>query len=166
MPNVTLKGSPVTLTGTEIQVGQSAPDFNVQLQDMGDYTLQSGAGKTRIFLTLPSLDTPVCDSEVRRFNEEASKLPDTEIVALSMDLPMAQARWCGAAGVERVKTASDHRDASFGKAYGALVSGGPLDRFLCRAVFVVDGDNKVKHVQYVPEIAEEPDYDAVLSALQ
>ncbi len=93
MPHVTLKGNPVTLTGTEIQVGQSAPDFNVQLQDMGDYTLQSGAGKTRIFLTLPSLDTPVCDSEVRRFNEEASKLPDTEIVALSMDLPMAQARW-------------------------------------------------------------------------
>ncbi len=166
MPQVTLKGNPVTLEGTEIQVGQSAPDFNVQLQDMSDYTLQSGAGKTRIFLAVPSLDTPVCDTEVRRFNEEASKLPDTEIVAVSMDLPMAQARWCGAAGVENVKTVSDHRDASFGKAYGALVSGGPLARFLCRAVFVVDGDNKVTHVQYVPEIAEEPDYDAVLSALQ
>jgi thioredoxin-dependent peroxiredoxin len=116
MATVSFKGSPVTLLGSEVKVGQAAPDFKVQKSaDMSDYTLASAAGKTRIIATVPSLDTPVCDLETKRFNEEASKLPNVEIVCISMDLPFAQKRWCGAANVDKVVTASDHRDASFGK---------------------------------------------------
>src|ERR1041385_3838868 len=108
MANVTLKGNPVTLTGDEVKVGQTAPDFKVQKIDMSDYTLNSSSGKTRIIASVPSLDTPVCDTETRRFNEEAAKLPNVEIVCVSMDLPFAQKRWCGAAGVDKLLTASDH----------------------------------------------------------
>src|SRR5688572_19739209 len=129
MATVSFKGSPVTLLGSEVKVGQGAPDFKVQKSaDMSDYTLSSSTGRTRIIATVPSLDTPVCDQETRRFNEEASQLPNVEIVAVSMDLPFAQKRWCGAAGIDKVLTASDHRDGSFGKNYGVLISGGPLDR--------------------------------------
>ncbi|MGQ0613924.1 MAG: thiol peroxidase [Planctomycetaceae bacterium] len=166
MPKVTLKGNPVNVTGTELKAGQKAPDFKLQKNDMSDYTLASGKGKVRILAAMPSLDTGVCDAETRRFNQEAAKFPNVEIVAVSMDLPMAQKRWCGAAGVDKVTTASDHRDASFGKAYGCLVAGGPLDRFLCRAVFVVGPENEIRHVQYVPEISTEPDYAKVLAALK
>src|SRR5215510_15323297 len=164
MASVSLKGKPVNLVGAEVKVGQDAPDFILQKTDMSDYTLASGAGKTRIIAAVPSLDTPVCDMETRRFNEEAARLPDVEIVCVSMDLPFAQKRWCGAAGVNQVVTASDHRDASFGKNYGVLVSGGPLDRLNARAVFVIDGENKIKYAEYVKEIAEHPDYDAALAA--
>src|SRR5262245_51212356 len=126
MATVTFKGSPVTLLGNEVKVGQTAPDFKVQKSaDMSDYTLSSA--KTRIIATVPSLDTPVCDLETKRFNEEASKLSNVEVVCISMDLPFAQKRWCGAANVDKVVTASDHRDATFGKNYGVLISGGPLD---------------------------------------
>jgi thiol peroxidase len=162
--SVTFKGNTLTLGGTEVQAGQTAPDFTVQKTDMSDYTLASGAGKTRIFVAVPSLDTGVCDAEVRRFNEEAAKAPDTEIVALSMDLPFAQKRWCGAAGVENVVAASDHRAASFGEAYGVLIQGGPLDRILARAIFVVGPDDTLRHVEYVRDIGEHPDYDAALAA--
>ncbi|HEY3304695.1 MAG TPA: thiol peroxidase [Candidatus Binatia bacterium] len=162
---ISFKGNPVNLVGNEVKVGQAAPDFKVQKSaDMSDYTLGSGAGKTRIFATVPSLDTPVCDQETRRFNEEAAKLSNVEIVTVSMDLPFAQKRWCGAAGIDKVVTASDHRDASFGKNYGVLISGGPLDRVLARAVFVVGPDNKLKHVEYVSDIAQHPNYDAALAA--
>jgi thioredoxin-dependent peroxiredoxin len=164
MASVTLKGNPVTLVGNELKVGDAAPEFKLQKGDLSDYTLASSAGKTRVFLAVPSLDTPVCDAETRRFNEEASKLPGTEIVCVSVDLPFAQKRWCGAAGVENVVAASDHREASFGKSYGVLISGGPLDRVLARAVFVVGPDNKIKHVEYVKEITEHPNYDAALAA--
>lgn len=165
MATVTFKGNPLTLQGDEVKVGQAAPDFKVQKSsDMGDYALATSAGKTRIIVSVPSLDTPVCDMETRRFNEEASKLSDIEVLCVSMDLPFAQKRWCGAAGVEQVVTASDHRDASFGKNYGVLVSGGPLDRLLARAVFVIGPDNKVKYAEYVKEIAEHPNYEAVMSA--
>lgn len=165
MATVTFKGNPVTLQGEEVKVGQAAPDFNIQKSsDMSDYTLASTAGKTRILVAVPSLDTPVCDTEVRRFNEEAAKLSDVEIVTISMDLPFAQKRWCGAAGVDKVITASDHRDASFGKNYGVLISGGPLDRIHARSVFVVGPDNTVKYAEYVKDIAEQPNYDAVLEA--
>ena len=162
MPQVTLKGNPVNVVGTEVQAGQKSPDFCIQANDMSDYTLATDSGKTRIFCTIPSLDTPVCDTEMRRFNEEASKLSNTVVIGVSVDLPMAQGRWCAAAGVENIKTASDHRDVSFGRAFGCLVEGGPLDRFLCRAIFVVGPDDTIQHVEYVGEIAEEPDYDAVL----
>jgi thiol peroxidase len=162
---VSFKGNPVNLLGNEVKAGQAAPDFKVQKSaDMSDYTLASGAGKTRIIATVPSLDTPVCDLETKRFNEEAAKLSNVEIVTISMDLPFAQKRWCGAAGIDKVVTASDHRDASFGKNYGVLISGGPLDRILARAVFVVGPDNKLKHVEYVSDIAQHPNYDAALAA--
>ena len=165
MATVTFKGSPVTILGNEVKVGQTAPDFKVQKSaDMSDYTLSSAGGKTRIIATVPSLDTPVCDLETKRFNEEASKLTNVEIVCISMDLPFAQKRWCGAAGVTRVKTLSDFRDKEFGRTYGVLVKDGPLDRVLARAVFVIGADNKLKHVEYVSSIADHPNYDAALAA--
>jgi thiol peroxidase len=166
MANVSLRGNPVTLVGDEVKVGQTAPDFNIQKSDMSEYSLGSSAGKTRVILSVPSLDTPVCDAETKRFNQEASKIPDVEIACISMDLPFAMKRWCGAAGVDKVVTASDHRDASFGKSYGVLIDGGPLDRMHARAVFVVGPDDKLKYVEYVSDIANHPDYDAVLSAAQ
>lgn len=142
-----------------------APDFKIQKSsDLSDYTLASTAGKTRILVAVPSLDTPVCDTETRRFNEEAANLPEVEIVTISMDLPFAQKRWCGAAGVDKLVTASDHRDASFGENYGVLISGGPLDRLHARAVFVVGADNTIKYAEYVKDITEQPNYEAVLAA--
>lgn len=165
MASVTFKGNPVTLQGSEVQVGQTAPDFNIQKSsDMGDYTLATSAGKTRILVAVPSLDTPVCDMETRRFNEEAANLPEVEIVTISMDLPFAQKRWCGAAGVDKLITASDHRNASFGQNYGVLIQGGPLDRLHARAVFVVGADNTVKYAEYVKDITEHPNYEAALAA--
>ena len=165
MATVMFKDKPVTLLGNEVKVGQAAPDFKIQKSsDISDYTLASAAGKTRIIASVPSLDTPVCDLETKRFNEEASKLPNVEIICVSMDLPFAQKRWCGAANIDKVITASDHRDASFGKNYGVLISGGPLDRVLARAVFVVGPDNKLKHVEYVSSIGDHPNYDTALAA--
>lgn len=164
MPQVTLKGNPVQLAGSEVKVGQAAPDFKLQNTALDDVTLSSSAGKTRIIATVPSLDTPVCHMETKKFNEEAAQLPNVEILVVSTDLPFGQKRWCGAEGVDKVACLSDHRDASFGKAYGVLINGGKLDRCLARAVFVVGPDNTVKHVEYVGEIAEHPNYDAVLAA--
>lgn len=164
MPTVTLKGTPVKLLGEPVSVGQKAPDFKVQALDLSDYTLSTDAGKTRIFCALPSLYTGVCDMEMRRFNQEAAKLPNTVVVAISMDSPFAMKQWCGAADAGNIKAVSDHREASFGRNYGCLVSGGGFDRLLCRAVFVVGPDDKVKHVEYVPEIGTEPNYDAALAA--
>ncbi|MBN1104647.1 MAG: thiol peroxidase [Deltaproteobacteria bacterium] len=166
MAAVTFKGSPVSLSGSEVKVGQQAPDFKVQKNDMSDYTLASAQGKTRILASVPSLDTPVCDLETRRFNQDAASLPNVEIVVVSMDLPFAQKRWCGAAGVDKLITASDHRDASFARNYGVLITGGPLDRLSARAVFVIGPDNRVKYVEYVKEIGEQPNYEAVLAALK
>src|SRR5215510_13495876 len=165
MANVTFKGAPVALEGNAVRVGQTAPDFRTQKSaDMSDYSLASSSGKTRILLSVPSLDTPVCDAETKRFNEQAAKVPGVEIACVSMDLPFAMKRWCGAAGVDNVVTASDHRDGSFGKNYGVLIEGGPLDRVLARAVFVVGPDDKVRYAEYVSDIANHPDYDAVLAA--
>jgi thiol peroxidase len=161
---VTLKGNPQTLEGPELRTGDHAPDFKLQANDMSDVTLSAGKGKVRILCTVPSVDTPVCDKETRRFNEEAAKLSGVEILTISVDLPMAQKRWCGAAGIERVKTLSDHRTVEFGRNYGVLIKGGPLDRFLARAIFVVDKNDKLAHVEYVPEIGQEPNYDAALNA--
>lgn len=164
MPAVTLKGNPVTLLGNEVKVGQAAPDFKLQKQDLSDYTLGNSTGKMRIIASVPSLDTPVCDTETKRFNEAAAKLANVEVVCVSMDLPFGQKRWCGASHVEKVVCVSDHRDGSFGKSYGVLISGGALDRILCRAIFVVGPDNKVKHVEYVKEITEQPNFEAALAA--
>jgi len=164
MASVTFKGNPITLIGNEVRVGQTAPDFKVQKIDLTEYTLSASAGRTRIVASVPSLDTPVCDLETKRFNEEAAKLPNVEIVCVSMDLPFAQKRWCGAASVDKVITASDHREASFARNYGVLISGGPLDRLTARAVFVIGPDDKVRHVEYVKDITEHPNYEAVLAA--
>jgi thiol peroxidase len=162
---VTFRGNPVTLAGSEIKAGQDAPDFTAVDNGLQDVRLSDAKGKVVIISSVPSLDTPVCDTETRRFNEEASKLGENvEVWTISMDLPFAQKRWCGAAGVDRVKTVSDFRDRSFGETYGVLIKGGPLSGIGARAVFVVGPDGKVKHVEYVKEIGSEPDYSAALAA--
>jgi thiol peroxidase len=154
-------GNPVALAGDEVKVGQKAPDFNVTGNDMKPVTLKDTHGKVRIFCSVPSLDTGVCDTETRRFNTEAGKLPGVEVWTVSMDLPFAQKRWCGAAGVSAVKTVSDHKTASFGENWGVLE---PSRRLLCRAVFVVDADDAVKYVEYVQNVGTEPNYDAAIAA--
>jgi thioredoxin-dependent peroxiredoxin len=158
---VTLRGNPLTLVGPEIKVGDKAPDATVIGNDMKPVKLSDTAGKVRILASVPSLDTPVCDAETRRFNEEAANLPGVEILTVSMDLPMAQTRWCGAAGVKNVRTLSDYRERSFGPAFGVLIQEIQLD---ARAVFVLDKDNTVRYVEYVKEVAEHPNYTAALDA--
>ncbi len=161
---VTFQGNPLTLLGEGVEVGRPAPDFVALDTNLAPVSLSSMGGKIRVLCSVPSLDTPVCDMETRRFNQEASSLgPDVEIVALSMDLPFAQRRWCASAGVDRVRTLSDHRDASFGISYGALIK---ELRLLTRAVFVVDRKGVLRYVQWVKEITQEPDYDKVLEAVK
>ena len=156
---VTLFNNPFTLVGPEIRVGDRAPDFTLLDNDLKPVSLQDGSGKLRILSVVPSLDTPVCDQQTRRFNEEAAKLPQAEVLTISMDLPFAQKRWCGAAGVSNLRTLSDHRDASFGRAYGTLVKELRLN---ARAVFVLDKDDTVRHVEYVKEISTLPNFEAAL----
>ncbi|MEW6428581.1 MAG: thiol peroxidase [Thermodesulfobacteriota bacterium] len=161
---VTLQGSPITLVGPEPKVGDKAPEFSCVGNDLAPVSLGDFTGKVLILSSVPSLDTPVCDMETRRFNMEAEKLGENvRIVTISTDLPFAQKRWCGAAGVSRVITASDHRDVSFGLAYGVLIKD---LRLLARAIFVVDGGGVLRYRQLVPEIAQEPDYQAVLAAVR
>ena len=161
---VTMKGNPITLIGTELQVGDRAPDFVTIDNDLNPVSFDSFRGKVCIISSVPSLDTPVCDMETRRFNDEAGRLgDDVEILTISMDLPFAQKRWCGAAGVDRVQTLSDHRDAAFGQSYGVLIKG---LRLLARAVFVVDKEGTIRYIELVNEIASEPDYDSVLTAVK
>lgn len=164
MPQVTLKGNPVTLSGAELKPGQKAPDFKLQNTALDDVSLATYAGKTLVIASIPSLDTPVCHAETKRFNDEAAKLADVQVLVVSTDLPFGQKRWCGAENVDKVVSLSDHRDTSFGKSYGVLIQGGKLDRCLARAVFVVGKDGTLKHVEYVKEIAEHPNYDALLAA--
>jgi len=160
MANVTMRGNPVTLVGDEVKVGDKARDFTVIDNDLNPVTLQDTSG-VRLFLTVPSLDTGVCDAEVRRFNEEAAKLDGVKVYTISMDLPFAQKRWCGAAGIDNVVVLSDHRDASFGTNWGVLIK---ELRLLARAVFVVDSSNTVTYVEYVPEVTSHPNYEAALEA--
>ena len=159
---VTFQGNPLTLEGVQVKVGDNAPNFTVVNNDLNAVSLNDTKGK-RIFLTVPSLDTPVCDTEVRRFNEEAAKLDNVTIYTVSMDLPFAQARWCGAAGIDNVVTVSDYKDREFSKNYGAYINELGLST---RAVFVVDENNKVTYVEYLNEITEEPNYDKALEALK
>jgi thiol peroxidase len=160
---VSMMGMPVTLVGDEVGVGDKAPDFTAVDNDMGTFRLSSLSGKIVVVSAVPSLDTPVCDMETRRFNEEAANLSDdVQIITVSMDLPFAQRRWCAAAGVDRVKTYSDHRDADFGKKYGMLIKEA---RLLARAVFVIDRGGIIRHVEVLPDVSKEPHYDEVLSAV-
>mgnify|MGYP001572416355 CR=1 FL=1 len=161
---VTMKGNPVTLLGNEVKVGQSAPNATLVANDLSNFELSSLKGKRVILSVVPSLDTGICDLQTKRFNQEASKLgADVVILTISMDLPFAQKRWCGAAGVDKLKTLSDHRDAAFGQAYGVLIKG---LRLLTRAIFIVDARGNITYKQIVPEITTEPNYDEALAALK
>ena len=159
--NIKLNGEKVTLRGSEIRVGQEAPDFIVSNVELKPVTLKDTKGK-RVFLTVPSIDTPVCDLEVKRFNKEAEKYKDTTIYVVSVDLPFAQARWCGAEDVDNVITLSDYKDRSFGENYGVYIE---EVGFLARAVFVVDEDNKVIYTEYCENVSDHPNYDKVLEVL-
>jgi thioredoxin-dependent peroxiredoxin len=160
---ITMKGNPLTIVGQELKVGETAPDFEVLDNDLSPVTLGSFRGRICVISSVPSLDTPVCDMETRRFNEEAGHLgEDIQILTISMDLPFAQKRWCGASGVDKVITLSDHRKASFGTDYGVLIK---ELRLLARVVFVIDREGVIRYIQIVKEQTEEPDYDAVLEAI-
>lgn len=161
---ITMKGNPLTLIGNEVKVGEKAPDFTVLANDLSSVSLSSYRGKICVLSSVPSLDTPVCDLETKRFNEEASRL-GTEILILtiSMDLPFAQKRWCAAAGVSKVQTLSDHREASFGTSFGVLIK---ELRLLARAVFIVDRQGTLQYIQLVKELTKEPDYEAILDSLR
>ncbi len=156
-----MRGKPLTLIGPELKTGSKAPDFEVVGDGLQNTTLASTGSSVRIFSVVPSLDTPVCDAQTKRFNEEAAKLPGVEIYTVSMDLPFAQKRWCGAYGVDKVKMLSDHRSGSFGEHYGTLIKDLRIES---RAIFVLDKDNTIKHVEYVKEVADHPNYEAALAA--
>jgi thioredoxin-dependent peroxiredoxin len=157
----TLQGNPMTLVGPELKAGDTAPDFSVIDSSLKPVRLSDTGTKTRIFSVVPSLDTPVCDAQTRRFNEEAASLTDVDIYTVSMDLPFAQKRFCNSFALDNVKMLSDHRQGSFGEAYGTLIK---ELRILSRAIFVVGPDNKLKYVEYVPEVSNFPDYEAALNA--
>ena len=161
---ITMRGNPLTLVGNELKTGETAPDFIALDNNLSPVPLSSFRGKICILSAVPSLDTPVCDLETRKFNEEASRLgPDIVILTISMDLPFAQKRWCAASGVDKVQTLSDHRDASFGTSYGVLIK---ELRLLARAVFLVDRKGTLQYIQIVKEMTSEPDYEAILNALK
>lgn len=159
---VTLKGNPLELEGPELHVGDTAPDAVLRKDLVSDIHLSEYSGKARIYSVVPSLDTPVCAIQTKRFNEEAANLPNVKFITISADLPVAQSRFCGAESIDpaNVTCLSDHKEAAFGRAYGTLI---PALRIDCRAVFVVDQNDVLQYVEYVPEIADHPNYDAVLA---
>ena len=161
---VLFKGNPATLLGPEIKVGAVAPDFKVVDNGLQPVTLSTDAGKVRLIAVVPSLDTPVCDTMTRQFNQQAANLPDSVVVyTISVDLPFAQKRWCGNAGIDKVQTLSDYQDRSFGLNYGLLLQALKL---LARAVIVIDQNDKVAYFELVPEVTAEPDYAAALTAVK
>ena len=162
MMKVTFNGSPLTLEGNTLKVGHTVPNFTAIGNDLNPVSLNDTKGK-RVFLSVPSLDTSVCDIEVRKFNEEVSKLSNVHVYTLSMDLPFAQARWCGAANINNVTTLSDYKDREFGKNFGVYIKELGL---LSRAVFVVDENNKITYIEYLEEITNEPNYEKALQALK
>lgn len=161
MASVTFKGNPVTLVGTEVKVGDKAPGFTVLANDLSPVTLEDSKGHVRLISVVPSIDTGVCDAQTRRFNEEAAKLDNVKVLTVSVDLPFAQKRWCAAAGIDNVQTVSDHRDLSFGEAYGVVMQ---ELRLLARSVFVIDANDTVTYVEYVSEGTDHPNYEAAIEA--
>ncbi len=160
---VTVKGNPVTLVGPELRPGDAAPGFTVLDEELNEVSLEDLGGGPKLISVTPSLDTPVCDSQARRFNEEASKLPaDVTVVNISVDLPFAIKRFCTTAGIDRIKTLSDHRDLSFGRSYGVLIK---ELRLLARSIFVLDNKNIIRYVEVVPELTDHPDYQKALDAV-
>ena len=159
---ITFKKNPMTLVGNEVKVGQKAPDFKLTANDLSEVTLKSSADKVRVISVVPSVDTPVCDLQTKRFNDEAAKLGDKAvIITVSLDLPFAQKRWCGATSATKTQLLSDYKDHSFGLAYGARIKELGL---LTRAVFVIDSNDQVQYVEYVKEVTEHPNYDAAIAA--
>jgi len=160
---VTLKGKPLPLAGPELKVGQQAPDFRLLAIDQSEVALADSRGKVRLLSVVHSLDTSVCDLQTQRFEEEAGRFQDVVIYAISLDLPFAQARYCGAREIKNLKTLSDHREASFARAYGVLIE---LLRLSSRAIFIIDRHDTIRYVEYVPEVAQHPDYDRAITALK
>jgi thiol peroxidase len=161
---LTFKNQPVTLLGDKVKVGDKAPDFELMANDWSKVTLADSAGKVRLISVVPSLDTGVCDAQTRRFNEEGSKLGDNVVIyTVSADSPFSQKRWCGAAGIERVQTLSDHQNMSFGDGYGTHIKELRLDQ---RSVFIIDAHDVVRYIEYVPIFGQHPNYEAALGALQ
>ena len=158
----TLGGKPMTLIGPELKVGDTAPDFSAVDDSLKDVNLATTGSGTRIFSVVPSLDTPVCDAQTKRFNEESARLPGVQIFTVSMDLPFAQKRFCNSFALDNIRMLSDHRSGSFGEAYGTLIKD---LRIHSRAIFVVGPDNKIRYVEYVPEVGSHPNYEAVLAAV-
>lgn len=163
MVNVTFKGNPITLLGNQVKVGDVAPHFTVLANDLTPVTLEDLKGDVTVISVVPSIDTGVCDAQTRRFNEEAAKLEGIRILTISVDLPFAQKRWCGASGIDKVQTLSDHRDLSFGNAFGVAIA---ELRLLTRAVFVLDREGKIVYAQYVPEATDHPNYEEPILAAQ
>ncbi|TMW71728.1 thiol peroxidase [Alteribacter natronophilus] len=161
MANVTFKEKPVTLAGNQLGEGDQAPDFTVLANDLSEVKLSDSNGKVRLISVVPSIDTGVCEQQTRRFNEEAAKLDNVEILTISADLPFAQRRWCAAEGIENIQVLSDHRDLDFGKKFGLVIE---ELRLLSRAIFVVDSNDKVTYVEYVSEVTNHVDYEAALEA--
>ncbi|QOJ14634.1 MAG: thiol peroxidase [Planctomycetia bacterium] len=161
---VTLKGGPLALAGSALKVGDKAPDATLRKDLVSDMRLSATKG-TRVFSVVPSLDTPVCAAQAKRFQQEIGSLPGVTVYIISTDLPVAQKRFCGAEGIdpERLVPLSDHKDTDFGLKYGTLI---PDLRIECRAVFVVDGNNVIRYAEYVPEVADHPNYDAILAAIR
>jgi thiol peroxidase len=161
---VTFKGNPLTLLGNEAVVGQKAGDFKALDKELSEKTLGSFKDKIKLIAAVPSLDTPVCDTEIKRFNDEAASISkDVAVIFISMDLPFAQKRFCQESNIKKVQTLSDHREADFGINYGVLIKG---LRLLARAIFIVDKNDIVRYVEYVRELGNPPDYDAALRALK
>ncbi len=161
---VTINGNPLTLVGRAVRVGDKAPDFTVLDAELKEARLNDFVGKIKVISVTPSLDTPVCDIQARRFNEEAAKLPENVVVMnISMDLPFAISRFCTTAGINRVKAYSDHRDASFGNAYGVLIK---ELRLLARSIFVIDEEDVIRYIEIVPEIKNHPNYEEALEAVK
>ena len=165
MATTMLKGNEVNLSGTELNVGDTAPVVTVVAKDLSDVQVGGQNGKSQIIVVVPSLDTPVCAAETRKFNEEAAKTENAEVIVVSMDLPFAMGRFCTTEGIENLTVASDFRAKAFAKSYGVLISNGALAGVTCRAVFVVNASGIITYKEICPEITEEPNYEAALAAL-
>ena len=164
MATTKLKGNEVNLSGTELNVGDIAPVVTVVAQDLSDITIGGQNGKAQIVVVVPSLDTAVCATETRRFNSEAAKIENAEVIVVSMDLPFAMKRFCTTEGIENLKVGSDFRAKAFAKSYGVLQANGALAGLTARAVFILNASGKIVYKEIVPEITTEPDYEAVLEA--
>lgn len=166
MATVTLKGNPVNLVGNEVNVVDKAPEVVVVTTDLSEKKVGGASDKVQVLVSVPSLDTPVCATETRKFNEAVSQIPGADVVVISMDLPFASKRFCSTEGIENLTCASDYRNKEFGQKYGVLIGDGPLAGILARAIFVVGKDGTVVYKQIVPEITQEPNYDEVLETVK